>query len=509
MAILKSARQRAAATTKSILGGIKSFFSSSGSSGSKGSTKAGGFGTVVTAPVLSRSQATTTPSTTKSNAFSRDNVSSLGIDTSSLQRTIAPQVYPSSTGGGRATDAGPVIGTYSSPTTVLGGTKTNSVSSEFFNTPEVDPAISGDSLMGGASGGSASSGGVSNISMPSNPGGSNPGVINMGALIGLMSDNYNFDPSTGTFIKKEAKEDPLAVAAENRKKTFKEMLGLMPQKDSLLQSPEVQAQQAEVNRRKEEVNNYTNALNSLMVEQQQKLMGLRDVGAREGVTETVYGQQETAVNRNFAYRALPIQASIAAAQGNLGLAQDYLAQITALKKEDIDNRYAYNVAKYKAVFDFAEKEDQITLNRLIKQEDRLYQARVDNINHAQSLQSQAFNDGNGGLAAQIGSLIADVDKVEPEVFVQRLNAIAGTVAPKPKAEDKPAMAGQTLVMTEESAKDLEAAGIQSQDIISLQKYLNQGYSLEQVAKMTNMPATIQAAFSKYISVPKLGSGLEE
>jgi hypothetical protein len=424
MAILKSARQRAVSTTKSIFGGIKSAVGKvvSGIKSIGSNVPAGSSYANVSSALGSKASSS---SSSTGNAFSGTNISSLG-----LNRTTVPQVSPGSTGRG-VVDSGPVIGTYapsdiySAPVTVAGGTK---VSSEFFSEPPVESSISASSLSGGSSsGGSSSSSGI--VNMPSANGGTNVGPINMGALIGLMSDSYDFDSSTGTFVKKEVKEDPMAVAAENRKKTLTEMLGLMPQKESVLGSEEVRAQQAEVNRRKEEVNNYTNMLNSLMVEQGQKLSGLRDVGAREGVTETVFGQQEAATNRYFAVRALPIQASIAAAQGNLSLAQDYLGQITAIKNEDITNRYNYNIAKFKAVYDIAEKEDKVILDRLVKQEDRVYQAQRDNINFAQSLMSQAFNDGNGALAAQFGSLIGDVDKIEPAVFVQRLNAIAGTVTP--------------------------------------------------------------------------------
>lgn len=63
----------------------------------------------------------------------------------------------------------------------------------------------------------------------------------------------------------------------------------------------------------------------------------------------------------------------------------------------------------------------------------------------------------------------------------------------------PNYSGESIVMSEKVASDLEEKGIYSNDIIALQNYLNQGYSLKQVAHMTNMPGDIYNAFLPYIT----------
>lgn len=63
---------------------------------------------------------------------------------------------------------------------------------------------------------------------------------------------------------------------------------------------------------------------------------------------------------------------------------------------------------------------------------------------------------------------------------------------------EPAYKGESLAMTLDIAKELETLGVGTEQIIKVQDYLNQGYSLQQIAKDTGMPNDIYMAFSKYV-----------
>jgi hypothetical protein len=116
----------------------------------------------------------------------------------------------------------------------------------------------------------------------------------------------------------------------------------------------------------QQMNNTQNQINSVTTRLNLDLQNLRGVGAREGVTEAVYGQQSSQIIREGNNLLLPLQAQLAADQGNLKLATDTLDTWAKLRQADIDNEYSYKkqiatwlreneTAETKARIDKAEK----------------------------------------------------------------------------------------------------------------------------------------------------------
>lgn len=87
------------------------------------------------------------------------------------------------------------------------------------------------------------------------------------------------------------------------------------------------------------VNNLTNQLNSINSETETALSRLRGVGAKEGVTEFVYGQQSAEILREGQMKASPIQAQLQAAQGDLQSAQNTLDTLYKLKVQTAEQNY--------------------------------------------------------------------------------------------------------------------------------------------------------------------------
>ncbi len=133
---------------------------------------------------------------------------------------------------------------------------------------------------------------------------------------------------------------------------------ILGQKEIAANDPQVQAEQQRVNQLRQNLLGPQNELNAVIAKQNQDLLQLRQTGSQEGVTEAVYGGQSNAINYNAAIRALPLQASIAGIQGDLKLAQDYLSELTSMKKEQIDNQYKYNEGLYSAISGAIESKDK-------------------------------------------------------------------------------------------------------------------------------------------------------
>lgn len=194
------------------------------------------------------------------------------------------------------------------------------------------------------------------LNIPPPPTYSNPGLINTAGLAG----NGLTIGSNGFVTVDPANTTPEQQGRANTQNSLMTMLGLN-KKENVLSSPEVLQQQAIVQQQRQSLNDYTAQLNSVVAKQNQDLLSTRGTASANGVTEAVYGGIAATINREAAIRALPLQAAVAAAQGNVQLAQEYLTQVTALKTEQVNNEYEYRTNLINAVKDFATTEQKIRL----------------------------------------------------------------------------------------------------------------------------------------------------
>ncbi len=302
--------------------------------------------------------------------------------------------------GGGGVNSSPI---YSAPVTLMGGQRPGS------KTANSDLAAT--SLMsffgeGGSSSVDSSSFSSSSapISVPSAPGYANPGQINNGGQIAdWMNSGYEYDPNTNMAVP-VAQEGGEQNDAQKRNSIMESLTKLIPQKESVQNSEEIRAQQREVQRRQQEVAGYTSQLNSVVAQQNADLLRLRGIGSQEGVTETVYGGQAATINREAAIKALPIQAQLAGAQGNLELAQDYLTQLTSWKQEQIDNDYQYKTALYNSISEYVKGEQKIILDDKRRDNDRAWEMTKSNIALQDSLMKEAISSGQPGLIGRLNNI---------------------------------------------------------------------------------------------------------
>lgn len=381
---------------------------------------------------------------------------------------IVPQVYPGSTGPGSNQNVsinsyGGFTPTPSSPTTITSrGASSISPSStrvaSFGGTEQVQaftPSADNQTFSSINSVAlSAPSTQSASISLPSAPAYSNPGAINNAGIASVLSETKQYDPKTGLLT--DIPKDPAASEAERRQKEFNDMLGLIPQKDSVLNDADVNRQDEEVRLRKQEVNNYTAQLNNIVAKQQQDLLSTRGTLSAEGSTEAVYGGIAATINREAAIKALPVQAQIAAAQGNLDLAQDYLTDLRKIKQEAIDVDYSYNMKKFDAISGFVTGEQKIRLDKMKDNETRAHQTTTANLSEQSKWAEIAKDNGQSNLISRIYALnpasptfrqdlaieTSKINSLEAQKKLADINTV--DAATKPYANDLEAIIGSTL-----------------------------------------------------------------
>lgn len=257
--------------------------------------------------------------------------------------------------------------------------------------PTVTRNIQNGTLGSSSLGSGTISGGVSTGVSPSS-GSSNyvsPKIDNTkiaGAVAGYYkyNDKGQLEPVQDTTNPQDQK------AAVDAKSLYDSVMGI---KDSVYNDSSVIQAMKQRNEIKQALLAPTAELNAITAKQNQDLLQLRQTGAKEGVTEAVYGQQENAINYSAAIRALPIQASIANLQGQLGLAQDYLKELTAMKTDEIDRQYEYNKGRFQAISGAIETADKRAYETSIRENERQRKEQTDLENFKSELMKNALQSG--------------------------------------------------------------------------------------------------------------------
>jgi len=242
------------------------------------------------------------------------------------------------------------------------------------------------------------------VQIPPQPTYSNPGVINTAGLA-----NATLGMTVGSDGKITYKPPEVATTdnseQQGRASNLMTVLGLAPKKENILSSPEVVNQQNVVQQQRATLNDYTSQLNNVIAKQNQDLLSTRASVSAEGGTEAVYGGIAATINREAAIRALPLQAAVAAAQGNVQLAQEYLTQVTALKTEQVANDYAYKTLQYQAISNFVTNEQNIRLDELKTKAANEFELKKLDIQNEYAVSLQKLKDqATGGSTPTIKSI---------------------------------------------------------------------------------------------------------
>ena len=152
----------------------------------------------------------------------------------------------------------------------------------------------------------------------------------------------------------------------------------------------------------QEVQQYTSQLNTLTASRDAEMLKLEGQG--RGQTSGFIGGEQARINREAAIQALPIQAQLAAAQGNLEMAKSHVDSLFQMKLKDIDTMQAYKATVANTFMSVATAQQQNLLNAAIADSNAKAEAKKIAMNDAKSIAMQAIEYGQSSLARSVMSL---------------------------------------------------------------------------------------------------------
>lgn len=228
------------------------------------------------------------------------------------------------------------------------------------------------------------------INLPEKPTVPDVGNLVAPGNIGLQSTAegmYTVDPATG-MTTMAAPTDPLAQNQQGRLADMFAAYEGMGSGEADLAKLEKENKLAQ---KRQAVSNYTGQLNAIVAKSQAEQLGLEGQG--RGITESIIGGQQAQINREAAIQALPVQAQLAAAQGDLEMAQAHVDKLFAIKRQDVQALFQFKSSVINSVYDFADKQEQRRLDEVSKQEDRKYSEQQDFLKTQRNLLSSALQQG--------------------------------------------------------------------------------------------------------------------
>lgn len=128
------------------------------------------------------------------------------------------------------------------------------------------------------------------------------------------------------------------------------------------------------------------------------------VGQGRGVPEAIIGGQQAQIARETAIQALPVSAQVAAAQGNLEMANENLNTLFSIKSADAQAEFQFKTKIVDSMANFATEQQKTQLEFVMKAEQRRYEETQQLTGLAQGYAQQAFANGQSKLGADISRL---------------------------------------------------------------------------------------------------------
>lgn len=391
--------------------------------------------------------------------------------TQNMSYANAPQYTPAVGVGAKSgnfvyTDKGWVSSTAPKASTVYPAPKTTTKSSGGGSSLTTPTTIA---MSSGISGG---------ISSPTTGLGTTPSlpttnVINAPNVLNPNNTKLTFPEPTITPVPTIAPVTPVApvdTAKDKTKTALEDYLASLQEAPSATDAYVKAQKETQILQKQQVVNDLTGQLNAIVNKGQASQLSL--TGQGRGIPETIIGGQQAQIARETAIQALPIQAQLSAAQGNLEMANQNLDTLFKIYSEDAKNEYEYKKEVKKMVYEIANAEEKRLLDEQDKQEERAYQETQD-LNTERSMYAKmAFETGQSSLGSKIAKLDyksptfkTDLSTLSSQIVdskrnleIQKLQndlANAGTTI-NPKVlnttQFKAAQAAQNLKLTLEKAK---------------------------------------------------------
>jgi hypothetical protein len=196
-------------------------------------------------------------------------------------------------------------------------------------------------------------------------------------------------PTTSQF------ETDMDVALRKRQ----EILGEAPSAEELFARRE---REMGIEQKQKTVNAYQTQLNQIVADAKARQLSVEGQG--RGIPEVIIGGQQAQIAKEAAIQALPIQALLSAAQGDLTFAQNRLDTLARLEMQDAQLAYQNKKEMFSFAFDYATDQQKTRLAVAEKAADREWERERMNIQMKNDWAVAALKDGNRDIFNSIMSL---------------------------------------------------------------------------------------------------------
>lgn len=269
-----------------------------------------------------------------------------------------------------------------------------------------------------------------------------PQVPDTGDMLGMNNASVLQEGLTldgGKFVKDESASDVMNATKEanaNMGNIASQVLGYLQPQENQMQNAyedtygisEKQAQR-DLRRAERDKQRYTTELNAITTNRDAAILALEDTG--RGQTTGFIGGEQGRIQRQAAIAALPVQAQLAAAQGDLEIAKSHVDSLFQMKIKDIETEQAYKQTVANTWMSVANTQQSNLLNAAIADS---------NARAAEKSQALAMANDWAKMAIEYGqtSLAGKMMKLDPtsKTFQQDLAALQGQVV-KPMSAKAP------------------------------------------------------------------------
>ena len=225
--------------------------------------------------------------------------------------------------------------------------------------------------------------------LPEDPG-NLVGANNTAIAPTLAPHGFSLD-ANGQFAYTPPKETTDSTSGYD--KIFSQYLGLQEAPKSTADIYANEASAAGLTDKQNAVSRLTGRLNSIVAKNQADQLRLEQANSSNDVSKGVFNAQVARLNREAAIAALPVQAQLAAAQGDYEMAQQHVDKMYQIKSQDALAQYQWKNKVLDSVYSFANAQEQRRLDDLKVKEDRKYTEQQDFLKTQRSLLSSALQQG--------------------------------------------------------------------------------------------------------------------
>lgn len=211
-----------------------------------------------------------------------------------------------------------------------------------------------------------------------------------------------FIPTITPLTPLEQQESALQNESQNNFQSYLNSFAPPPSQEDAYNRAQ---QQAGTIQKQQVVNELTGKLNSIVAQGQQNQLSV--VGQGRGIPEAILGGQQAQFARETAIQALPVQAQLSAAQGDLEAAEQNLNTLFKIYSDDATNRYNYKKGINEAIYKFTDSQTQSKLQALQKKQDREYEQQQADIKMREDLAIVAAK--NGAPSAVLSKITSATD----------------------------------------------------------------------------------------------------